>query len=98
MAKITDWRKPLDVTEPLKWYKLEICVSPFGPSYYIGWFGLWCLMPLSTIFQLYRGSQFYWWRKSEYPEKTTDISQVTDKLYHIILYRDSQGSYSQLLW
>ena len=26
--------------------------------YSIGWFGLWRLMPLSTIFQLYSGSQF----------------------------------------
>jgi hypothetical protein len=37
--------------------------------------------------------QLYWSRKPEYPEKTTDLPQVTDKLYHIwcIEYIDMNG-------
>jgi hypothetical protein len=40
------------------------------------------LTPLSKIFQLL----LLWWQL-EYPEKSTDLSQVTDKLYHIMFYR-----------
>ena len=42
---------------------------------------LWCLIPLSTL------SVLSWWRKPGYPEKTIDLPQVTDKLYHIMLYQ-----------
>ena len=40
-------------------------------------FGLWCLTPLSTIFQLYRACKYYLCRKQEYAQKTPDLPQVT---------------------
>ena len=40
-----------------------------------------CLTPLSTIFQLFNGGQFF----GGGPGENNDLSQVTDKLYHIML-------------
>ena len=47
-----------------------------------------CLIMFNITFNniLYRGGHFHWERKPEDPEKTTDLSQVTEKLYHIMLY------------
>jgi hypothetical protein len=53
---------------------------------FVAW---WCLTPLSTIFQLYRGVSFIGGGNWSILIKPMyyDLPQVTDKLYHIMLYR-----------
>ena len=44
------------------------------------------LTPLSTIIQLNYGGQFYWCRKPEYQEKTTNLPQVTQPRKWSVMY------------
>jgi hypothetical protein len=41
---------------------------------------LWCLTPLSTIFQLYCGGPVFLWGETGDPVKTTHLSQITDNV------------------
>ena len=75
-------------------FSVKFCPSCLKMCLLIGYFNifrggvlsLWCLMPLSTIFQLYRGNQFYWWRKPEYLGNTTCRKSLTN-LITLMLYQ-----------
>jgi hypothetical protein len=46
-----------------------------------------CWYITAPAYKIYISQNDHWWRKPVYPEKTTDLLQVIDKLYGILLYR-----------
>jgi predicted MPP superfamily phosphohydrolase len=53
----------------------------------VGWLVIVFNATFNNMSVIYHGGDFYWWRKPEYSEKTIYLSQVTNKLDHIMLYR-----------
>ena len=76
----------LQLQKPLIQHAVNLSyVTDFKGTFGWGSLGYGVLTPFSTIFQLYHCRQFQWWRKPEYPERTTDPGQATGKLYHLRL-------------
>jgi len=79
----------MSITHMLKW----VCNGPITCNWAlltlslsINGLGLWCLTPLSTIFRLYCGGQFFLVDETRVPGEIHRSVASIDKLYHIIWY------------
>jgi hypothetical protein len=74
------------------------CTNVYGKKIFLDWLGLWCLTPLSTIFQLYHSGQFYQGKPPTCRKSLTSLSLhkvVSSTHRHII---QSQLIYGQYMY
>ena len=74
----------MTLLQKLHWSSFHTCLELWTNFMHQSYEDHGVLTPLSTIFQL---TVIWWWSVLLVEEITTDLSQVTDKIYHIMLYR-----------